>query len=336
MNILRKYGQAATILFPLVDRGLQDFDVSPPTFATGDVKIIKDEGAAANTTNLPAHEGNGIYSLALTATEMQAARIAITIIDTAPKSWEDQAVIIDTYGNASAEHAFDLDLATQDVNLVQVSGDAAAADNLEAEYDGTGHKSYLRRGIAQGGSANSITLDSGASATNNIYNGCWVAVVSGTGAGQARLITAYDGFTKIATTTINWITAPDATSVFVLLPAAPVDIGLWRGSTPNPLTTGQVSARVASMGANVLDAVALATDAAQEIADELLKRPISNVEPGAVFRTLYGAIASLVNRVKINASGNLEVYKTDDAALLTTLVATENSSQNPIVELDPP
>lgn len=111
MEILRKYNTAATIVFPLVDAGAQDFESTPVTFAAGDTKIIKDEGAAANTTNNPSHEGNGIYSLALTATEMQAARIVITVIDSATKAWEDQAIIIATYGNASAQHEFDLDAA---------------------------------------------------------------------------------------------------------------------------------------------------------------------------------------------------------------------------------
>lgn len=107
---MKKYNADATILFPLVDFGDTDFETTPVPLATGDTEIIKDEGAAANTANNPVHEGNGIYSLALTATEMQAARIVITVIDqTSPKLWEDQAIIIDTYGNASAEHAFDLD-----------------------------------------------------------------------------------------------------------------------------------------------------------------------------------------------------------------------------------
>ncbi len=109
MYILKKYGTATTILFPLVDAGTNDYESTPVTFASGDTQISKDEGAFANCTNNPAHEGNGIYSLTLTATEMQAATVVITIIDSATKAWEDQSLIIDTYGNASAEHAADLD-----------------------------------------------------------------------------------------------------------------------------------------------------------------------------------------------------------------------------------
>ncbi len=110
MEVLRKYGVATTILFPLVDAGAIDFESTPVSFVAADTQISKNEAAFANTGSTPAHEGNGMYSLALTATEMQAARIVITVIDqTSPKLWEDQAIIIDTYGNASAEHAFDLD-----------------------------------------------------------------------------------------------------------------------------------------------------------------------------------------------------------------------------------
>lgn len=137
--VLKKYGTATVVVFPLVDAGAVDFEATPVTHAAGDTKISKDEGAFANTTNAFAHEGNGIYSLALTATEMQAATIVVTIIDQGTKAFEDQAIIIDTYGNASAEHAFDLDVATQDVNVAQISADSAAADNLEAMFDNTGY-----------------------------------------------------------------------------------------------------------------------------------------------------------------------------------------------------
>lgn len=108
MEVFRKYGEACVLLFPLIDRGAQDFESTPVTHASGDTQISKNEAAFANTSNAFAHEGNGIYSLALTATEMEAARISIIIIDQGTKAWEDQAVIITTYGGSSAEHPVDL------------------------------------------------------------------------------------------------------------------------------------------------------------------------------------------------------------------------------------
>ena len=132
--ILRKYGEAATVNFDLFEVDGVDFRVDA-AHASGDTKIMKDEGAEANTTNGFTDEGNG-YSIVLTATEMQAARIVIYVIDSATKAWLDRAIVIETYGHASAQHALDLDSATVDVGAI--SGDATAADNLESQYDGTG------------------------------------------------------------------------------------------------------------------------------------------------------------------------------------------------------
>lgn len=112
MVFLRKYGVASTIDFPMIKRGVVDFAVSADwTPAAGDCKISKDEGADANSANLPAAPTSttGKWKLALTATEMQAARIAITIIDAATKAVEDQFLIIETYGNASAQYTGDID-----------------------------------------------------------------------------------------------------------------------------------------------------------------------------------------------------------------------------------
>lgn len=80
----------------------------------------------------------------------------------------------------------------------------------------------IRNGTAQAGAAGSITLDSGASATDNLYKGCWIVLTGGTGAGQCRLCTGYTGSSKVATVAPNWTTSPDATSLFTVLPAADV------------------------------------------------------------------------------------------------------------------
>jgi len=119
MAELRKYGVQTTIHFPLVDFGATDFEITPVAHAVGDTKIDKNEAGFGNTTNAFVHRGMGIYSIILTAAEMQAARIVVVIVDqTAPKAWEDQAVVVNTYGNAAAEHAFDLDTASQVVASV--------------------------------------------------------------------------------------------------------------------------------------------------------------------------------------------------------------------------
>ena len=105
---LRKYGAATTVPITLFEVDGVDFRVDA-VHATGDSKMTKDEGAEANTGSGFVDEGSG-YSLALTATEMQAARIQIHFIDqTATKVWLDTTLVIETYGHASAQHAVDLD-----------------------------------------------------------------------------------------------------------------------------------------------------------------------------------------------------------------------------------
>ena len=214
----------------------------------------------------------------------------------------------------------------------------------------------IRRNTAVSGTSNTISLDAGASSNDDEYNGLLIILASGTGAGQARIIDDYSQVIHLASITPDWITIPDATTGFLILALGMADVEAWARGIPNVLTDGNVPSRVESMKNSVISSAAIATsaisqtkiqdnalaaakfkaDALEAIADKVLSRPISNVEPGAVFRTLYGAIASLVNRVKINASGNLEVYKTDDATILETLTATTNDSQEPITELDPP
>jgi len=121
-----KYNQAKTVTFGLPDRGGDEL-VTNAVFVSGDVVIMKDEGAEANTTNLPTDEGTG-YSLVLTATEMSAARIQVYLIDQASpnsRAWRDKSIGLETYGNSSAEHAFDLDAAS--VSLTATGLDAIAS-----------------------------------------------------------------------------------------------------------------------------------------------------------------------------------------------------------------
>jgi len=75
----------------------------------------------------------------------------------------------------------------------------------------------VRSNTAQAGATTTITLDAGASAVNDFYKNDFVYITGGTGAGQCRLISAYVGATKVATVT-TWVTNPDATSTFAIIP----------------------------------------------------------------------------------------------------------------------
>jgi hypothetical protein len=78
--------------------------------------------------------------------------------------------------------------------------------------------SVARSGTAQAGSASTITLDSGASASDDYYSNSLVFLTGGAGAGQSRAIADYTGSSKVVTVTGNWVTNPDSTTTFVILP----------------------------------------------------------------------------------------------------------------------
>lgn len=99
---------------------------------------------------------------------------------------------------------------------------AAVWNALTASYVAAGSFGELfkpiRRNTAQAGTTSSITLDASASATTDFYKYAICYLLSGTGGGQARQVTAYNGTSKVATVAPDWTTAPGADSVFVILP----------------------------------------------------------------------------------------------------------------------
>lgn len=79
-------------------------------------------------------------------------------------------------------------------------------------------REHVNEGLAQGGTTNTITLNSTASSTNDEYVGQLVFIRSGLGEDQVGLVTAYNGTTKVATVARNWATIPNTTSAYVMLP----------------------------------------------------------------------------------------------------------------------
>jgi hypothetical protein len=85
---------------------------------------------------------------------------------------------------------------------------------VDNEFIGCFKPFTVKGATAQAGGASTITLASNSDATNGWYVGLYVAITSGTGAGQIRKVASYVGSTKIATLETAWTTQPDATSVY--------------------------------------------------------------------------------------------------------------------------
>lgn len=319
MEILRKYGQAATFLFPLIDRGAMDFEATPVAHEAGDTNIIKDEAVAANTANAFVHEGFGIYSLALTATEMEAARIVVTIIDqTNPKAWEDQALVISTYGNASAQHAFDLDTATQSVAVASIAADAITAASIAANAIGS---SEIADGAITAAKIATDAIDADALAAGAITADVFAAgainaaAIAADAIGASEL--AADAVAEIADAVwdealadhvaagsmgANQNLADDAIAGLVAINA---DTDNIQSRLPAALVGGRMDASVGAVQADAITAAGLAVDAVAEIADavwdELAAEHVAAGTMGAVENLLLNSSVAVALNVEQQA-----------------------------------
>ena len=167
--------------------------------------------------------------------------------------------------------------------------------------------------MATAGSSSSITFSAGSSATTDYYAGLTVEIAAGTGLGQARVVIAYNGSTKVATLASAWATQPDNTSLYVLLPVGrsivvsnldKAGYSLLAGSlalstfaanaidstvlAANAIGASQIAANAitaAKVATDAIGAAQLATDAVVEIATGVL----STVVPGAFAVNTLGA-----------------------------------------------
>jgi len=114
MIVQRKYGEAAIIQgVPIIERGAQDF-IEEPAFEHGDVWVLKDGVALQINGIVPGDLGNYIdvqgsfhVRIRLTAAQMTCKQIAVRFRDQSnPKTFEDQLVLVETYGHVNAQHTF--------------------------------------------------------------------------------------------------------------------------------------------------------------------------------------------------------------------------------------
>jgi hypothetical protein len=100
------------------------------------------------------------------------------------------------------------------------------------EIYGADIPAVLEAGTATAGTSTSITFDSNASTTVNIYKDNFVMITAGTGIGQTRVIGAYSAG-RVATVSPAWTTTPDTSSVYQVIPMGRVDVAAVSGSAEN-------------------------------------------------------------------------------------------------------
>lgn len=82
---------------------------------------------------------------------------------------------------------------------------------------------HVNEGLAQGGGASSVTLNSLASSADNLYVGQFVFLTSGPGQDQVGRVTAYNGTSKVATVetaTNGWVAGqlPTSATGYIMIP----------------------------------------------------------------------------------------------------------------------
>ena len=130
---LRKYGVQTILNFVLYEVDGVDLRVDAVD-AGADCTLRKDQGADTTNVNDFVDEGIG-YSITLTNTEMEFAEGLVHIIDSATKQWLDETLKIETYGNASAQHAQDFDTTVPTTVEIQAEMEANGASILDAIQD---------------------------------------------------------------------------------------------------------------------------------------------------------------------------------------------------------
>jgi len=212
----------------------------------------------------------------------------------------------------------------------------------------------LRTGTAQAGAASTITLDSGASAVDDFYLGCWVNITndSPVGAlGQARMITDYVGSTKVATIEGTWGTNPSSASTFEILisewtmlvdpvrglgsptaipnAAAEAAGGLYtRGAGAGQINqdaNGRVDTRTAAMSADVVTAAAIASAAIDAATFAAGAIDAAAIATGAITAAKFAAGAIDAAAIATDAIGAAELA-TDAVTEIRSLVSGTSDS----------
>lgn len=177
----------------------------------------------------------------------------------------------------------------------------------------------VRSNTAQAGASTSITLDASASATTDFYINHLVLLTGGTGVGQARYITAYNGTTKVATVAA-WATNPDNTSTFALLAgdaipgatapsAATIADAVWDEILSGHAvsgSTGEALAAAGSAGDPWITALPGSYSAGQagKIVGDYLNASVSSRATQTSVDTIDGIVdAILVDTAEIGAAG---------------------------------
>ena len=215
MVYFARYGVSWTLHgYQLVDRSTGQYR-SSPTLATGDFKVEKDGGTAANLATLPvvAPAAGSSISITFSAGEMQCQQLTLRMVDASGAQWNDDCIHVWTVGDSGAMLQSDPFGATMNLSpgaISQISN--AVWEELRTNHetagsfgegvssvqgDVTGNLDGSVEGDVEGG-----VLGNVAGSVGSISSGGIVAASFGTGAITSAAITT-DAGQNIADEVLN-------------------------------------------------------------------------------------------------------------------------------------
>lgn len=170
-------------------------------FKPGDVVYVEfttqvfSTGSATNADSLPTGTVNK------NGTDDGAVTVTVTNIDT---------------GRYKASFTIPTTYIPGDVLNLTIAATVSSVAGKAAIWHAKLGYGFVSSGTAAAGGASTITLQTALGADSRGV-GCILAIVAGTGSGQAGVIASYVNSTKVATMGRAWVTNPDNTSVYVIL-----------------------------------------------------------------------------------------------------------------------
>lgn len=318
-----------------VDIG-QWVDVAPSALISGRV----DASVGAMQTGVitaAAHAAGAIDAAAIASDAITAAKIADGAIDAATLATGtitaakfaagaiDAAAIADNAIDAGAIATGAITaakFAAGAIDAAAIATNAIDADALAADVT-----TELQSGLATAAALATVQAD-----TDNIQTRLPAALVGGrmdcdVAVIQANAVSA----SALAADAVSEIQSGLALSTQVdALEAAAIAIEAdtqdIQARLPAALVGGRIDASVGSMAADVITAAALAADAANEVADALLKRDVDQVEASTAIHSLASAVLKLVSRFKATTG---QTFRTNG----TTVHMTQTPVNDPVTAI---
>jgi len=323
-----KKNAAFIVTFPIYDA---DGDLVTGA-ADLDSEVSKDGATFTDCTNEAAEVAtvSGIYTLSLTADEMNCDRVA-TITKTSTSGAKTAVNVMYTAARQLVDLAFPT-ITGRSIDVEATGEVGINLDNVVGTLDAAeiGSDAITAAKIAAG------AIDAATFAAGAIDAGA----IAADAIGAAEIANgAIDAATFVAGAIDSSAIAADAIGASELAQAAADQV--W-ASAARTLTALGFNLANTDFAAGAIDAAAIATDAigaaelaadaANEIADAVLKRDIDQVEATMALHSLGTAILKAVSRIRDNA-GTLETYRTNGATLHMSQTVTVDAAADPVDEL---